>query len=134
MCLDLDPCKVWNASFVCARKPHQCSECNRTIETGERYERIVWCDGETWGTLKICAICQVFHEIVADVCGESQKATDGSLGESLNEHEDYWREAAGKAWGVPYDDWGMSDEDAERLLGPGLLDLWQTMTGQVRNG
>ena len=43
--------------IVTARKQHKCDECNRTIEKGERYERVTgkW-DGEFY-TFRTCSDC-----------------------------------------------------------------------------
>lgn len=128
MCLDYDYCKVWNPATVRARKAHRCSECSRIIQQGELYRRISWVDDDGAGTTKVCWICREFHELLADLCGESQQTNGGLLGDSLSEHEDYWREAAGNALGIPYAEWVAS----EYLLGPGLVDVWQALTGQVQ--
>lgn len=42
-----------------ARKPHDCLDCDRRIEPGERYARIVWAEYGRLGTEAVCLHCHV---------------------------------------------------------------------------
>ena len=54
---DYEPAAVYHVSRPMAHKAHRCSECGRTIYSGERYERVfgVW-DGRP-DTFKTCVYC-----------------------------------------------------------------------------
>lgn len=130
MCMDLEPCAVWRSRFAKARKAQRCMECGEVIPPKERYRRTNWVGEGTAGSFATCWICDIFHELVAEICGESQRANAPTLGESLHEHEDYWRDPAGEAQGIPYSEWG----DDPALLGPGLVDMWEVITGATAAG
>lgn len=55
---DVEPCEFYQASFIRARKAHQCADCEATIQPGEMYERIVGkFDGEFF-THTQCKVCK----------------------------------------------------------------------------
>lgn len=56
--------EFYNATRPIARKAHHCHECNRTIQPGERYERVSakW-DGSV-DTVKACVYCIAMRDLV----------------------------------------------------------------------
>ncbi len=53
---DGDMAEIWNTTEPVARKEHSCFECKKTIQIGEKYERVdvIW---KTWQTIKTCSVC-----------------------------------------------------------------------------
>lgn len=79
---DGDPPEMYVDKMVRARKPHKCYECNRRIQPGEEYNRVVgkW-DGE-FGQYTFCSEC---HEIqTAFSCDNSRLF--GCLWEEIEEY------------------------------------------------
>ncbi len=97
-----------------ARKPHQCSECNRIIEIGEHYnvQRCVF-DGEA-NSYKTCEHCQVVKSWLTKECGGylyqgvyediDQHRLEGygfgviRLAEGMGRK---WKRKNGKLWPIP---------------------------------
>ena len=53
---------VWQATPRTARNRHQCEDCNREIQAGERYEEIrILFDG-LWTRYRVCAHCKAVRE------------------------------------------------------------------------
>ena len=50
-------CTVSDAKIITARKPHQCEECDKTIQPGERYERISQLYEGEWSRMSVCLMC-----------------------------------------------------------------------------
>lgn len=63
-CCDDNPPQCFSLAVRKARKPHQCSECGRTIAVGERYEAHsgLWDGG--FDTFCWCANCSAAQKIV----------------------------------------------------------------------
>lgn len=70
VCIDMDfgaYIEFFNSSIVTARKEHECLECGRTIQPGEKYERAGGkCEGEFWSAA-VCLECEEIAKAV--VCG-----------------------------------------------------------------
>ena len=117
MCMIEDsdgPVVLLSESQPVARTRHQCSECRRVIDPGERYLR-EFClfDGRVT-THKTCAQCQVARNCLSDNCGGW---CYGAVEEDIREHahEGYpmyvarlaigmqwmWRTPRGKLMPVP---------------------------------
>ncbi len=65
MCGEADErCAVWRATWVRARKTHECMACNETISATERYHRVNWVHDGTAGTYKHCARCWEVYSIL----------------------------------------------------------------------
>ena len=68
-----DPWKVVREDKPVARSPHQCGECRRTIQLGERYSKIEGLlDGPgdaRWETYKTCEHCVALGAWMNTVCG-----------------------------------------------------------------
>lgn len=61
MCLVIEePVQELSIEWVTARKVHRCTECRRTIEPGERYERMAYIDidGDGVHQNKTCLHCR----------------------------------------------------------------------------
>lgn len=62
---DADVADIWEEGYRRARKPRSCSECGRSIETGERYG---WAKalshGEGWATWSRCSECLTLAEYI----------------------------------------------------------------------
>ena len=54
---DWEPAGVYAASIHTARVAHKCYECRRTIEAGQRYERVAMLFEGRWSTYKTCGRC-----------------------------------------------------------------------------
>lgn len=63
---DYEPPSMYEVSTHAARKAHRCYECSRTIQPGERYEKVVgvW-DGD-FGTYKTCRHCLDLRKFVQE--------------------------------------------------------------------
>lgn len=74
---------------VTARTLHQCGECFRTIQPGERYQRAAgsW-EGEFW-SMTTCAHCAAIRPLVAEEDPWYQEHYYGGLWESLNNLDRY---------------------------------------------
>lgn len=61
---DYDPPVFYHAARPLARVSHKCHECERTIQPGERYERVraMWEDEPV--TLKTCVYCLAMRDLV----------------------------------------------------------------------
>ncbi len=84
MCtIDGDQPDVYVANTRRARREHVCTECRRTIRSGERYSlaRALYDGG--WDIYKTCEHCRVGQEWLVDVCNGFQHA---GLEEDVDEH------------------------------------------------
>jgi len=54
---DCDRIKLHTEKIVTARKRHTCHECGRTIERGEKYERVAFLMDGKWHLRKTCEDC-----------------------------------------------------------------------------
>lgn len=54
---DCEPWKVCRQENRRARKQHRCTECGRTIQTGERYSCITGLAEDHWQRFRICNHC-----------------------------------------------------------------------------
>jgi len=66
-CIDSDygegePAQCFNAVKIKSRKKHNCSECGRTIENGEIYERATGKWDVSWDIFKTCDDCLSVRE------------------------------------------------------------------------
>lgn len=92
MCsIDGDYPDVYRATNPTARKPHNCSECGRTIQPGERYSRAFMVYEGAPETFRTCAHCQVGQEWLAENCN---MIAHGSLMDEMQEHADIYRDHA----------------------------------------
>src|SRR5690554_6021028 len=66
-----------------ARKVHRCGECQREIQPGEQYEKIVGIFEGQMDTYKTCLHCVAVREWLSQVCGGWLY---GMVGEDLLEH------------------------------------------------
>jgi len=76
---DGDPCDLYDARTVTARKAYRCCECGDPIRPGERYERARWLFDGSWGTEATCSTCVTIRN--DHDCGEGW--THGDLYEQL---------------------------------------------------
>lgn len=83
---DGDCADVSNGGTRTARKPHRCSDCQRTIQPGERYEWGKWLYDGVWSGAKQCVHCRAAGVWLHHKCG-------GYLWtEILEELEEHWRD------------------------------------------
>jgi hypothetical protein len=76
-CYDAEPMECCNIVFRAARKPYTCTECERPILPGERYEQISGKLEGQWGTWRTCLGCQRLRDAMC-CCG-------GMLAEKVQE-------------------------------------------------
>lgn len=88
---DCDRCDVWDVTQHRAAKPHECTECRRTIAKGEHYRRIGWSFEGSWGTMRLCTHCQIGADWLLAECGGFM--ADGVL-EEIREHAEEYRRAS----------------------------------------
>jgi len=62
---DGDPVNVWNVRERKARKEHECDECLRTIQPGEKYIYSSFLFDGGWNSSKRCVQC---NQISKDYC------------------------------------------------------------------
>ena len=67
---DADPAVVLSDKDYKATKQHRCSECGRTIEAGEHYNRQTIAFEGTRETYKVCSHCEVCRDWLQHECGE----------------------------------------------------------------
>lgn len=60
---------VYEAKDTKARRNHMCSECRRTIQPGEIYERVGMLFDGRWSRFKTCAHCMAARSWLEKVCG-----------------------------------------------------------------
>ncbi|HEX3778407.1 MAG TPA: hypothetical protein VHX38_01985 [Pseudonocardiaceae bacterium] len=83
---DCDPWDVVTETRPLAHKSHCCTECGRTIQTGEPYLRIKGHCGGRWEEHKICQHCDAASEVMSVMCH------GWPLGDLLDELVEHWRE------------------------------------------
>lgn len=77
---DYDPVDAYWASRPIARKSHRCDECSRTIQPGERYERVrgIWSGFPA--VFKTCVWCLAARDLVTSslqcFCWSHQSLTE----------------------------------------------------------
>ena len=101
MCMidDCDFVDLLQSRTRTARKTHRCSECMRTIETGESYlYEYFRFDGEVISH-RTCRQCQAVRDFLQSKCGGSAY---GFLREDIAEHGYYHRDAARMAVGMKW--------------------------------
>jgi hypothetical protein len=64
-----------------ARKPHQCEECQRTIEPGETYDRYAGTYEDQFFTFVSCAHCDVLRAAIQKVDSWFWEGAFGGVGE-----------------------------------------------------
>jgi len=71
MCMidDCDPCDVYSAKVVKARKPHKCSECGRQISPGESYHYAFMVQEGHGDSFHTCQHCFVGAQWLITNCG-----------------------------------------------------------------
>jgi hypothetical protein len=83
---DCEPWDVYNDSHPVARTQHQCCECYRTVQPGEKYWLIKGLADHRWATYKLCRHCESLGNFMMVLC-------DGWPFTSLYaELVDHWRE------------------------------------------
>lgn len=84
-----EPYQVWHRVERRARKPHQCAECDRVIDPGERYEFTTGLLDGYWDHFHTCAHCLAARVWLERVChGFLYHAVLEDLEEHWTEH---WR-------------------------------------------
>lgn len=63
---DYEPCAVYSARDVTARKPHRCYECERPIEAGERYRYTFSVYDGYASSIHTCSHCRDIQQWVAN--------------------------------------------------------------------
>jgi hypothetical protein len=51
-------CTLSDAKIVKAHKQHQCEECGKVIQVGEKYERLTSLYEGEWSRMEVCLICR----------------------------------------------------------------------------
>lgn len=97
---DGEYCDVWREADRRAAKGHQCTECGRPIDRGERYLRIEGLYAKSWTTMRLCAHCRIGADWLRAECGGF--TLDGVIDEIREHAEEYrsgalWRIVAGAA-------------------------------------
>lgn len=124
-----------------ARTSHQCEECGRTIDPGERYERTaaVW-EGDFFTNIA-CQHCAVARVLVDEVDGYYNEGYYGGLSTWISDlSDDYsndwvpnvrdgfyarWRDASGELWPLPTADVTAVQERLESRWSPTNLPATQ---------
>lgn len=68
-----------------ARKPHECYECGRQIQIGERYLRCGLLSEKKWDTFKTCSHCEIAENWLTKNCGGF---IFGDIRSDIEEHAD----------------------------------------------
>lgn len=83
---------VYSGTYIkAARKSHKCSECGRTIEAGEPYQRAFMVYKDHPDTFQTCQHCMIGQGWLGDNCGGWMH---GRLIEEMDEHIQEYRDIA----------------------------------------
>lgn len=80
------PWAVYRERDLVARREHRCSECDRMIHVGERYQRVEGRVDDEWLRYATCRHCQALSEAMRVWCG------GWPLGYLLAELVEHWRD------------------------------------------
>lgn len=84
---DAEPVEVCNTIIRKARKQHECFECRRPIESGDRYEYATFLFDGRWSQHRTCFPCMTLRSWLDREC------SGWVLGEVIEEIEEHWRDA-----------------------------------------
>ena len=77
---------LFDESFPIACKEHTCTECNRIIKKGERYQRVRALFEGRWEHYKTCIGCQRLREDICGCYGDLDADVEGCFGIHIRIH------------------------------------------------